>query len=242
MIRVAICDDDSKSREILEKHTRRFFENGTLGDEMLDIQHFISGKKFLEKVRDQKESFQLVLLDIEMQDTDGLVVKEWLEQWEDTQILFVTNYEKYAISAYGFRVFGFLKKPVQYMEFARAIKPAWDELRKKTRCISVDVWNGTKRILLRDINYIRPVNKYSVFYMRNGRQIDVREKYRFLTEQLREADFVEIKKGWLINMANVESLNGRNICMENGQSIQCSFRKQKEIQNIFYMYVKEHAR
>lgn len=242
MIYIAICDDSAECREELEGYCRDFFA----GTQEIRCETFSSGEAFLKSAGGRQEPFDIALLDVEMEKINGIQVKKWLEESGDTQILFVTSHDEYMPQAFGYHVFGFLKKPIEYAEFAEKMRSLTDVLERKRRFVMVSTMRGRRKILLRDIDYIKGDGKYTYFYLKHtagGEEKFLEDRsYGYWKETLRDCDFVEIKKGYLINFANVTEMEDGAVVFENGTSITCSARKRRMIRDYFEAYVEEHAR
>ena len=96
------------------------------------------------------------------------------------------------------------------------------------------------------------VDRTTVYNIVRGNSIDTERLMRIskilehdfikLFYETDECDFVEIKKGYLINFANVTEMEDGAVVFENGTSITCSARKRRMIRDYFETYVEEHAR
>lgn len=85
MIKIAICDDEAIYRENTEKECKKYFQEKS--EEIL-IDFFMSGKELLETER----GYDILFLDIEMPDSDGIRVKEFFENnKKETRIIFLTS-------------------------------------------------------------------------------------------------------------------------------------------------------
>lgn len=242
MIYIAICDDDGECRKNLERFCEKFFA----GREETTLVSFASGEDFLKDVERRIESFDLVLLDIEMNGISGLQVKRYLEKTQDIQILFVTGYDSYMPQAFGYRVFGFLKKPVQYGEFEGKMRELLQILEPKRRFVVAVSSTGKRKIFLRDINWIEAKGKYVIFSLKRGekaeRLLTEYRSYGYWKEKLQDCDFREIRKGCLANFENVTAVEAGTVIFQSGESMRCSVRKRTEIIRYFESYIDEHAR
>ena len=92
MIRVAICDDDIEKGKWIYSQvhdlTNRYIGN-------YEIQLFTSSKSLLYEIEDGMD-FELLLLDIEMPELDGMKLTEIIKTYlPDVLIMFITSHEKY---------------------------------------------------------------------------------------------------------------------------------------------------
>ena len=94
MIKVAICDDDIQFIYKLEQSIFRFAEMKRI---KVDVDGYTSGAEFIQKLQ-QSERYDLLFLDIELGDSSGIIVGNWIRsqiQYESMQIVFVSAKEMY---------------------------------------------------------------------------------------------------------------------------------------------------
>ena len=119
MLKIAICDDEAIYRENTEKVCNDYFQGDgkAFGDEVAMFT-FSSGKELM----DSSEEYDVLFLDVEMPDSDGICVKECFEKnRKKTRIIFLTSHEERAFEAFGKNVMYFLRKPLKAQEFKKAM-------------------------------------------------------------------------------------------------------------------------
>ena len=100
---IGICDDENVMREAEEKICRSIIQN--YGDDIVQIETFSDGKEVLEG------EYDILILDIEMEDVDGIAVKNYFQnRKKDTIIIFVTSHDEMMSQAFGVNVMGFVTK------------------------------------------------------------------------------------------------------------------------------------
>ena len=115
---IAICDDDKSFRDLLEKHLRNYFNDRNIS---LNIFQFPSGEKLLEN----QLLFDLVFLDVEMGNINGIDTGKELKRRNPHNIIFViTSYDGYLDDAFHIRAFRFLSKPLDIVRLYRALDDA----------------------------------------------------------------------------------------------------------------------
>ena len=121
MIRVAICDDEPL---VLDK-MKRFFE-----DSEIEVYLFSSGQTLL----DSTISFDIVLLDIQMPEQNGLVIaSELYNRNRSTLLIFITNYLEYSLRGYEYRAFRYILKSEPDEFIKRNIQDAIKECKNKSK-------------------------------------------------------------------------------------------------------------
>ena len=90
---IAVCDDEEIQRSLLKGYLEAWAEAGS---HALRISLFSTGRQFLESLK--KTHFDIVLLDIQMPDMDGMSAAKALRETDDQMgIFFVTGYEDYLV-------------------------------------------------------------------------------------------------------------------------------------------------
>ena len=110
MLKIAICDDDVKMTgmldTILEKIAKRNFVK-------IDTEVFLDGGE-LEKAVEEKMYFDIIFLDIEMGDEDGITAARKIRETDrNVLIIYVTSHESYMQESFSVRPFRFVVKPIE---------------------------------------------------------------------------------------------------------------------------------
>ena len=108
-MRVAICDDDRESCARLRSLIRKQKPD-------CEVTCFDTGRRFLEA----RKHFDILLLDIQMEEMSGIEVARVLRiNQEKTILIFVTALKEYAAEAFEVSAFSYLLKPVEPEKFCR---------------------------------------------------------------------------------------------------------------------------
>ena len=106
MFHIAIVDDDQVIHQKLEEMITSILFKYPIP---FKVSHFFSGNAFLSS----KDIFSLILLDIEMNDGDGILTKNSLKT--HTPIIFLSSYQDRMIEAFGNHVVAYLLKKQSYL-------------------------------------------------------------------------------------------------------------------------------
>lgn len=147
MIKIAICDDDKIILDLLKKEIDTVCSRKNL---MADSTAFTSGKQLLKEI----ETFQIVFLDIEMSEMDGIETGcEILRRNPACRIVMATCRTDRFKEVFQFRAYRFLTKPFQISE----IEEMFDSyIREQIGCQTIEVYKDRNpyQVLQKHIRYI----------------------------------------------------------------------------------------
>ena len=235
MLSIAVCDDEiieccsmaGKIRDILEEMKIPCI-----------IRQFRSGGELLQA----PESFDIVFLDIIMQDLDGMKTARILrEKASDKMLIFVSSSREYVFEAYDVEAFQYLLKPVDDRKLKRVLQKAVPKTERRSReFIIVSRERQKKKLLLDDIYYFEI----------KGRVVDVHgpegvftyyEQIGELEKILRKKGFFRCHKSYLINLKYVDGYNRQEVILENGEKIVIAKRRYEEFAQEVLKVMRENG-
>ena len=214
-IKIAICDDEADGIENIEKMCKAFFEQEEFFVEMPDIRVFSSGKE----ITASGEEYDILFLDIEMPEQDGISIKEYFEsRWKQTRIIFTTNHKERVLEAFGRNVVGFLPKPICNEKFQKVMKKTIEDICGST----LEIEDGGTAFVrpIRQIKYIEAQDKYTLAVTETGEHL-MRRTMKFWEDALPSQDFVRIHKSYLVNLEYFEK-KGDEIRLDKGKTVKIS--------------------
>ena len=119
-IRALIADDEALARKFIRRMLTDDRDVQIVGE-------CSNGKETVAMIR--KERPDIVFLDVQMPEMDGLAVLESIGIERLPEIIFTTAYEQYAIRAFELHALDYLLKPFDQARFKDAIKHAKERFR-----------------------------------------------------------------------------------------------------------------
>lgn len=227
MIRIALCDDEMHFRQIEEKVIKDIFHKHHVTE--YEIRQFDRSKKILEKA----DTTDILILDIDMPDMDGLELKNYLEYvGTDIKIIFVTNHEEHMKEAFGSGVFGFVGKAGVRKELEVVLLHLLEIMQKRVLI--------ENQFLSTEIIYIKSAHIYSELYMKDQTRNLVRIDLKNLEEELAGAGFIRTHRSYLVNMQYMEGKVEKQIRV-SGQMLPVSVRRLKEVKEKYKEYCRKHG-
>ena len=235
VIKIAICDDEASCRESMEMMCRDFFEEKKHSDGTPDIHVFSSGKEMTISDMD----YDILLLDIEMPEQDGISIKEYFEtNRKQTRIIFTTSHKERILEAFGKNVVGFLVKPLDAESFQKVMEKALSDL--CGQILEIEENGTTFLIPVRQLKYIEAQDKYTLAVTEEGEYL-MRRTMKFWENALPCQDFVRIHKSYLVNLEYFEK-KGEDVRLDHGKTVKISRLKKNEIMEKYREFLRRKVR
>ncbi|MCI6254068.1 LytR/AlgR family response regulator transcription factor [Eubacterium coprostanoligenes] len=230
-MRIAICDDQQEYRKLIIQYVQFYFQEHLLD---LETYEFGSGEELLSS----DKTFDIIFLDIEMNELNGIqTTKELNIRNKNTIIFIVTAYQKYLDDAMDLNVFRYIDKPIQAKRLYNGLDKAIDlinnnEITFKTRN------DGIVTIHKNDIIYVE-VKRKIVYVNTTEKQYIAREKMDFFKENLTAPYFAIPHISYVINFNFVKKFQRDNVQLKTGQIISIAPKKQTDIKKKFMKFMGE---
>ena len=220
MVRVAVVEDDVRSRKELVSYLQAFGKERGVS---FSITEFTNG---LDIAEDYKPVFDVVFLDIEMPLLDGMRTAERIREHDDqVLLLFITNLAQYAIQDYGVGALDYMLKPVTYAAFALKLQRAIRILESrpvKSLVLSQD--GNTMRLPHGNIRFVEVVDHQLIYHTTQGEYREFRPLKEL--EGILGEGFSRIHHAYLVNLRFVEGIQDE-CCILGSDRLKISRAKKK---------------
>ncbi|HEX8736745.1 MAG TPA: LytTR family DNA-binding domain-containing protein [Pyrinomonadaceae bacterium] len=220
LIKVLVVDDEPLARILIIELLKDFPEFQVAGE-------CSNGTEALEAVRENLPD--LVFLDVQMPEMDGLTLLEKIQKEHLPAIIFVTAYDQFAIRAFDFHAVDYLLKPFSKERFEKALLRVKERLsnhstidlaRRQISSLLENYQNKSaplKRLFIKDkgkiillepetIDWIEADDKY-VHLHTAGKSYLLRQTLNVLEAELDPQAFARIHRSTIVNLARVRELN-----------------------------------
>lgn len=231
MFRIAVCDDEAYFRGQEKKLIGQYM--GKRGyDCQIDL--YASGKDLLDKA-DREFLYDILFLDISMEELDGLQTAERIRKLSETVcIVFVTAYITYALEGYKVGAVRYLLKEENSLEnsLQECLDTIMERMDKKEAVCEFEFQNGKKKMPTDAIFYVESRLHKVLFYVReNG----VKEYSRYdrldeVEKELRQYGFCRVHQSFLVNMKHAKSVERYKVTLENGAEVSISKKYYKDVE------------
>ena len=231
-MRVAICDDDRESRARLRSLIKQ-------QEPDCEVACFDTGKRLLEA----RQHFDILLLDIQMEDMSGIEVARVLRiNRERTIVIFVTALKEYAAEAFEVEAFNYLLKPLEsgavceMLDFVIA-----HLLTKKDKIFGINTKKGCVNVNYSEIVHVENVARRMWVTLKNGKSfqsVGIRDSFeKQVGCLLQEENFIQPHKSYVVNLDYVSSYTTTMLHMENNSDIPISRRNSLEVKKRYLKYL-----
>lgn len=232
-MRIAICDDENQCRRQAVQAINECIRSL---DVLTDV--FENGNAFLQAF--QKNSYDLVFLDIEMPEMDGITLARKLRELSrDVPIVFLTSHIEYALEGYEVNALRYLTKPIQTQKLHELLAYVREQMQEqRTLWIKADM--GEERILIKNILYLEAQNQNIIICTEN-KTYTVRYNLGDYETELAQDGFFRIHRGYLISLRHVKSLGKHELMLSENTVLPVSRTKEKALKEALFQYIREEA-
>jgi two-component system LytT family response regulator len=166
----------------------------------------------------------------------------------DTEIVFVTAYEKYSIDAIRLTAFDYLLKPIDENDLVKCVSRLEEKLVAKKKSqnsklintsfdkIAVASTEGIHFLTIKDIMKVEAESNYAIFHFADKRKMTVSKTLKQVEEALEGYTFFRVHKSFLINLGFISKYirgEGGTIVLTDGSEVELSRTKKNEFLELF---------
>ena len=209
MMNIAICDDNKEIVEIIYKIVSDFFRK--YKSNIPNINLFDNGSN-LEK---DTCIYDIVFMDIEMPEMDGLTIgRKLINKNPKTILIIITSHIEYLDDAMRMNVFRYIPKPIDSKSVARNLSDALAKYNAiQAQSILITTEKGTIRCNTDDIIMLELINRKVTVYTATDSFVTSKNLKEWL-EILPTTNFCMCHRSYIINLSHVYKLTADKILMD----------------------------
>ena len=234
MIKFAICDDEPLMTKALASHLANYMEEKLITAYSAAI--FSDGNALLEA----GGGFDVIFLDIQMQQPDGIETAKLLRQQGNCSLLvFVTVLKEYVFDAFQVEAYDYLLKPLDSTRFKQTMDRALRNLEQRTAAdIVIQRGSGCEVVPLSDIVYCEVRGRKIYLHRKEGTVIDYYDKLEAL-EQRVDGRFFKCHRSYLVNLDYIRGCQEGQVTLSQGECIPASRLRERELTQALLRHMKE---
>jgi two-component system, LytTR family, response regulator len=240
MITAVIIDDEQKNISMLISLLQDYCPQVCL---LGSARSAAEGKQLIEDLKPQ-----LVLLDVEMPYGSGFDLLQSIPGLQ-TEVIFITAYDQYALNAFRYAALDYLLKPVNIEQLCEAVQRAGQKIKEKNtmrnyelllhnldekdiskQSIALNDKGQQHLVQLADIIYIIADGSYTHIHTRKRSFVSTKNLKDF--EQMLPAGiFCRIHHGHIVNKRQIDKIQkgrGGAVLMKDGRKLEIAVRRKEE--------------
>lgn len=210
MLKAIVLDESTPTLSIIREFCKK---NG-----------FVQLQKTFAKPNDalnylNKFPVDLLFLAVQLPIQSGIKFSKIIGQ--NTQIIFMSAYSKYAVEAFNIGAADFLLKPFKFERFCAAVKKAEEHFKflqhkenSKTQYLFVRADYNLLKIALTDILYIEGLDDYLKIHIRNQKMVVAKMTLKSLQEKLPANEFIRVHRSFIVPVGKITSIHKKIISVE----------------------------
>lgn len=236
MLRIGICDDEREAVEIHVEQVRRIMLQMGMN---ADIRKCYTGNELLLEI-EENGKFHIILLDIEMEQMNGIEVARKIRDTDAYVILiFISAFDQYCKEAISVQPYAFLDKPLQQEQLGRAIEEAYKRQIEQKETYDFQFDRVYYSVELGEICYFRSE-------LRRVHIVTRQREYWFYgkmdrverTLSKKKHRFLRIHKSFLVNSHYIVRYHYEKVVLQNGEELEIS-RSQRSMVRKYCMELME---
>ena len=234
-LNIAVVDDTRLDREKLQRGIHKWFTENSSNSRVITC--FPDGASLLRVY--EPEKFQVVFMDIMMDDLNGIQAAQELRVRDNrTLLVFTTSSGDYMFDTFPLHPFDYLIKPYSPDKLGQVLREAERFWETPEPVVDVRVSRTVYTLRLRDISAVKSMDHFVDVVMSDGRSILCSMSFTEISALLTDPRFLTCNRGLIINMDCAASLSRDKgiFIMNDGSSIPIRVRGRTEIINVFTQY------
>ena len=212
-LKIGICDDDAAQVALTENLTAQWArENG----HNAGIKTYKNAESLLFDFEGESD-FDILLLDIEMGDMNGVTLAKNIRKKSETvQIIFITGYSDYISDGYDVAALHYLMKPLKREKLSEVLSRAAAKITKNGKMITLKTADEIIRLPIREIKYIDVYKNNITIHAK--REITVRKTLSEIETEL-DGRFFRTGRQSIINLDYVRRTTKSSVTLAGGEEI-----------------------
>ena len=214
---MGIGDDQSIGGDELEQLVDEAFEGGSYA---YSYQSFSSGNALLQHLEHDPGSFQIYLLDIEMEGLNGLETAQQIRRQDrDAVIIFITSHGELMPNAVRVLAFAYLVKPLDKQAVIETLHAAVQSLEQRKALYLYSIRKKVYSVSLVHIEYIESLGRKIIIHMLDGTQVEYNGSLKEAMGKVEGAPFARAHNSYVVNLEQIAMLESGRMVLRSGAEI-----------------------
>lgn len=220
--KMAICDDQVIDRKYIQTLVEQWAKEESYA---VQIESFSSGEAFLFAYESKK--YDLLLLDIEMEQMDGVTLAKKIRQKNDgIPIIFISGYSDYLAEGYDVAALHYLLKPIKEEKLFEVLNRGIEQVEKAEQLMVVESGGITHSILLKSLRYVEVQSNYVTLHGEESYRM--KKSLKEIEEELNE-NFYRIHRSYIVQLFWIQKATRKEVILKDGTNLPLARGKYEEL-------------
>lgn len=235
LYRIAICDDDDIVKNELSSLCHEILSEEEITH---SITTFSSAVELEKRINSESCSFDLLILDIQMNGMTGMELAHSLrDRGNRVSIIFVTACDDYLSEGYDVQPIHFLLKPIRCEALANALHTDL-KLNHLPKTIVLHIGSKLLQLAVADIKYIESYN-HSIIIHQGTEESSYYYSLGELEKQLPAGQFARCHNSYLVNLNEVQAIGRTELSLHSGETIPVGRTYYQAFQSAFIRFINQ---
>lgn len=233
-LKIAVCDDNTLDCIEIINQSKKILEEEKISH---SIAAYNNAKALLADIQ-KGETFQILLLDVMLNEMDGITLaKELRKMRNKAAIVFISANREMALSGYEVSAARYLGKPLEEKKLKEALLYCSRNQQEK-RELLIPTAKGKCRISVTEIQYAEAFERGTKVTLQSE-TIECRLKFSEMEAMLPKPTFLLCHRAYIVNLSCVKYIRNYEFELKNGQIIPIGKGRYSEIQKKFISYLSD---
>lgn len=242
-MKIIICDDSIEDLLKIEKlllKYKKFYPNTSF-----EVEKFSDASQLYNNIQNNQLA-DIYILDIIMSEKNGIDIGHQIRKSNSNNIIIYTTCSSdFALEAYEVCAVRYILKPINENKIFEALNYALSYINiKKEASYLIKTKNGLVPVPYSQIEYIENSSRKLEAHLTNGktiRSIFIRKSFEEeISELIKEAQFTQVHKSFLINLKYIKQLAKNSAIMESGKNIPISQKRAVAVKKEYLVFFSEY--
>jgi len=234
MLKIAICDDDTKELSHISNLINRYQNKKKFP---LKYETFTNVIELLEDMRSC--AYDILILDILMPGLNGMKAAHEIRGFDsEVKIIFLTSSPEYAVESYIVGAYYYLLKPGTEENLFPVLDKLFLEAQDKEEALHIKTSSGILRIPFSKLEFLEVMNKKLFFHFSDS---SVKEIYGSLSDfeshLVCREEFIKVHRSYIVNMKYIQELSSKELIMYTKQRIPTSRLLSDKVRQAYMEYL-----
>ena len=237
MIKIAVCDDEPLMAQELAGHLADYMKEKSM-TASCSVSIFPNGRALL----DAADRFDVIFLDIQMEQPDGMETAKLLRRRGDHSLLvFVTVLKELVFDAFQVEAYDYLLKPLDSARFHQTMDRVLRSLERRTvENIVIQRGTGCEVVLLSDIVYCEVLGRKVYLHKNDGTVSGYYDKLEDLECRV-DGRFFKCHRSFLVNLDYVCGCQDGQVLLSQGERVPASRLRERALTQALLRYMNERG-